>query len=707
MKKVLCLLVIIAVAALFFTGCGEKAGGTTDTEITGTDAGGGTTGTTQSGTSESGSGGSTGSTVTSVAVFTAGSQSGIMLTLTFYSDGTWTCHAAGTENGRTQNLDVKKGTYTGSPSSDGTLTLITTHQVDDSSLPAGVTLTNENAPLVAIPSDRQTSISATISGNTLTAGRLGEFTRAGASGGNSGASPVTVELPASVGTDPFRGNTYQSGSTKYVFKTDGTYEFWRIIDGPSSSGEWELVQEYEYTYNANTKIMSYKINRVRGYDGSSMWTHAESLAFVNELPDNSELFQQTGMTRAQMYDYINAMFNVIYYEKCEEETYQGNLCYSRRDYYPQNTSLNECGNSMSFSTSGLQINIYPSTVAFVQGYGSISVGSITFNYDITAITASTITARNRQNSDDIITLNYTKSWSDGVVTIVVTGADSNSQTALGNQSCTLSTSSSRSYYTKLNASGLPASVGTDPFRGNTYQTDFTKYVFKTDGSCECWYITDGPSGSGEWELRQEYEYTYNANTKIMSYKYKKMESYDQSTLWTLAEYLAWINELADNSEVFQQIGMTRTQMCDFINAWFNMIVYEKCEEESYQGNLCWSRRDYYPQDTSLNEYESGMFFPTSDLSIDIYSSGEALSKERYGRVCIGSTRYDITAITSYSITARIENGSETITLVYSKSWSDGVVTIVVTGADSASQTALGNQSCTLSTSTEKSYYQKQ
>ncbi|MCR4715538.1 MAG: hypothetical protein K5751_14305, partial [Treponemataceae bacterium] len=78
----------------------------------------------------------------------------------------------------------------------------------------------------------------------------------GASSASSGgtAGTATNGLPASVGTDPFKGNTYQRSSTKYVFKTDGTYERWG-----TSNSQWTLRDVYEYTYNANTKIMSYKI----------------------------------------------------------------------------------------------------------------------------------------------------------------------------------------------------------------------------------------------------------------------------------------------------------------------------------------------------------------------------------------------------------------------------------------------------------------
>ena len=226
---------------------------------------------------------------------------------------------------------------------------------------------------------------------------------------------------------------------------DGTYEYWS-----SSNNQWVLQSEKEYTYNANTKIMSYKSKKVRNGMSGSLLTQAEFLEWINGLPDNSEMFQ-TGKTRAQMCDYVNALYNAIGYCKCEEETYQGNLCYSSRDYYPQNTSLNayEGVDAMYLSTSGLSIRIYPSAQALLSGKGSVYIGSTSYN--ITAITASTITAvysgENNNNTITTITLNYTKSWSDGVITITVTGANTATQTALSNQSYTLSTPSS-TYYQK-------------------------------------------------------------------------------------------------------------------------------------------------------------------------------------------------------------------------------------------------------------------
>ena len=265
----------------------------------------------------------------------------------------------------------------------------------------------------------------------------------GASSASSGGTSTTASngLPASVGTDPFKGNTYQSSSSKYVFKTDGTFEVWEN----TPSGQWRLSVECEYTYNANTKIMSYKTRKMPAYEGSSMWTLAEYLSWVNGLADNSEMFQQTGMTRTQMCEYLNAWFNAITYEKCEEETYQGNLCLSKRDYYPQNTSLAACENSMDFSATGLDIYLHPSIAVQVgEGYGSVYIGST--RYDITAITGSTIIATRNNNA---ITLNYTKTWSDGVIYLNVSGGDSAAQTALSNQTFTVATSSSKYYYPKV------------------------------------------------------------------------------------------------------------------------------------------------------------------------------------------------------------------------------------------------------------------
>ncbi len=517
-------------------------------------------------------------------------------------------------------------------------------------------------------------------------------------------------LPVNVGVDPFKGNTYEVSSNKlYVFKNDGTYEETYRDDG-------SLRCIIKYTYNANTKVLARKYYKLPNDEFSfrtatnyDLWTLDECISYLNGLSDEQlASIHRTRRDIAEAIEFLRNIFEEINYVKAEQETYNGNLCLSIREYYTEEESrsliLSEIPHVFRFRTTSNDLWANIGNPAEADGY-NIEIGgsALTQTYRITQVTDSTITAIG-QNDNVILTLNYAKSWADGVIYLTISGADDVSKGILGNQTFGLSTSTTKEYHPKLTSNN----VGTDPFIGNTYITNEDggqKFVFSSNGTFEDWYFRGGPSGSGHLEMRGEYEYTYDASTKILSYKYKKIPAEGGSGMWTLADTLAWINELPDN--VIQQMG-TRVELIERINDMFATFGYYKAEEEAHEGNLCLSLYHYYPRNTSLttNRTLDGIYFDTTGLSVGIYpkQAGDA------GYIRIGTsslTHYSITAITDYSITARIEGGSETISLDYSKSWSNGVVEITVTGADSASQTALGNQSYTLSTTTEKAYYQKQ
>ena len=119
--------------AFVFTGCGEKDDGTT--------------------------------------VFT-GTGNGLTATITFYPDGTWSEKASGTHTviGVTySDLTCNQGIYTGgNPRNDGILSLTITRTADFSWDPQpGAVLTNENSPLIDVPSLSQPAFDVIISGNTL------------------------------------------------------------------------------------------------------------------------------------------------------------------------------------------------------------------------------------------------------------------------------------------------------------------------------------------------------------------------------------------------------------------------------------------------------------------------------------------------------------------------------------------------------------
>ena len=69
------------------------------------------------------------------------------------------------------------------------------------------------------------------------------------------------------------------------------------------------------------------------------------------------------------------------------------------------------------------------------------------------------------------------------------------------------------------------------------------------------------------------------------------------------------------------------------------------------------------------------------------------------------TNYTMTNLTNSTITATSEDGNSTITLNYTISWYDGMYTLIITGADDASQAAIGDEPLTFTSNTQ--YFAKQ
>ncbi|MCR4822487.1 MAG: hypothetical protein K5873_06410 [Treponema sp.] len=127
-----------------------------------------------------------------LAAYSATNSDGETETITFYSDNTYTYHTYSkeTKDGMTltMDLDVQKGTYTGDPTTDGTVVCTSVSQVSKDTMYAlmlkafasgstTLTITNSNCPLVALDSSNVETQNCTISGKTLTDGEGNTFTR--------------------------------------------------------------------------------------------------------------------------------------------------------------------------------------------------------------------------------------------------------------------------------------------------------------------------------------------------------------------------------------------------------------------------------------------------------------------------------------------------------------------------------------------------
>lgn len=503
-------------------------------------------------------------------------------------------------------------------------------------------------------------------------------------------------LPVNVGVDPFKGNTYEVSSNKlYVFKNDGTYEETYRDDG-------SLRCIIKYTYNANTKVLARKYYKLPNDEFSfrtatnyDLWTLDECISYLNGLSDEQlASIHRTRRDITEAIELIRNYFEEINYVKAEQETYNGNLCLSIREYYTEEESrsliLSEIPHEFTFRTTSNDLWANIGNPAEAHDYIEIGGSALTQNYRITQVTDSTITAIG-QNDNVILTLNYTKSWADGVIYLTISGADDVSKSILGNQTFGLSTSTSKKYHPKLTTNN----VGTDPFRGNTYQTGDAKYLFGTDGTFSL-YAHSGQN----WMPFERCDYTYNANTKILSIIRKQYVSTDMSSIWTLQEWTSYL-QTASEAEInrFGVGEMTRAQMLEIITNYFSIPAYLKAEEVMHEGNLCLSCRSYYPADTTcrIDSFiiENGcLSVRTSVLKgTDVVYSGGVVVHHSSAL----STNYSMTNITNSTITATSEDGNSTITLNYTISWEDGMYTLIITGADNASQSAIGGDPITTDT----------
>ncbi len=254
---------------------------------------------------------------------------------------------------------------------------------------------------------------------------------------------------------------------------------------------------------------------------------------------------------------------------------------------------------------------------------------------------------------------------------------------------------------------LPPNVGTDPFKGNTYSCDYDPYIyiFKDDGTLEEWWRE---SNSSDYRLYCVFIYTYNANTKVLAMKSYRQQIMPGTNLMTLDESIDWINGMTDAEVAQMSGGLTKDDLIDMLNAYYNSISLYKAEEEMHDGALRLYKREYYPENTSISELNGSDYLDFTSTGFEISIQGENIRSSDGGNsiTFAGNQRYSIIQITDSTITATSDNDSSTLTLNYTKTWEDGVITLNVSGADEASRAVLGNQSHDLSTPTRKLYYTK-
>jgi len=311
--------------------------------------------------------------------------------------------------------------------------------------------------------------STTGSGDTVT----------GTSGVTFSTTYTEPTLPASVGTDPFKGHTYRytssysngSSESSYTFGNNNELTFTSTSTSTTTSGTTTSTsgQKYSYSYDATTKELSIKITQVYQKMPSSTesrwYTYAEyintllnitrpQLAEMSNITINTDeqlreliqnscinaknSFETTTIWKAELNTSNNLVLRTSYYK-----TAPSSLTNNSTHYVSYSNSQNSNGTYTSIS---FNLNIYPTTTTMSNGSGATlntkgtistnkysSGTSVSKSFSITNITSNTISAAEYTSSSAGYTivsggvtlqLNYTYALgNDNTLVITITGSD--------------------------------------------------------------------------------------------------------------------------------------------------------------------------------------------------------------------------------------------------------------------------------------------
>lgn len=337
--------------------------------------------------------------------------------------------------------------------------------------------------------------STTGSGDTVT----------GTSGVTFSTTYTEPTLPASLGTDPFKGHTYRNTSSYstsssdygYTFGNNNELTFTSTSTSTTTSGTTTTRsgQKYSYSYDATTKELSVKITqtllKMPGSTEYKWYTYAEYINYLLNTTRSqlAEMGNNTTYTDEQLRESIqNACINAkISFETTtiwKAELNTSNNLVLRTSYYKTAPSslTNNSTHSVSYSSSqnsngtynsiSFSLSIYPTTMTISNGSGAPlntkgiistyrypSVTSVSKNFSITNITSNTISAAEYTSSSAGYTivsggvtlqLGYTYALgNDNNLVITVTGSDDTTKeylrTLLGDNTLTNPSITASSY----------------------------------------------------------------------------------------------------------------------------------------------------------------------------------------------------------------------------------------------------------------------
>lgn len=307
-------------------------------------------------------------------------------------------------------------------------------------------------------------------------------------------------------------------------------------------------------------------------------------------------------------------------------------------------------------------------------------------------------------------------------------------TALFLMSCDQPNSDSKNEneYDDYNKPSLPETVGEDPFKGNTYASDYNKWVFSDDGK-----ITQyAKHNDSDFVAEAELEYSYNEDTGLLTArvnKIKKTNSSEEYVLMTYDEALAqetripafeeefpiekWeeVLEMLKNYEGWAGIlGVSESASDETIlRAYYNHKIQMKMQgidktvkslkedfEKLYTYKAWGSVHraqfiTYYPENESLKTIHFDG--TTGNIFVSIFHGDQLHIQD------IGEHKwyyFGITEFTDSQIKGKELIGDTTITLSYTKSWNEGAFTLKVRAVDDATKALIGEDEIELKSSNE-------
>ena len=265
------------------------------------------------------------------------------------------------------------------------------------------------------------------------------------------------ELPANVGTDHFKGKTFGETTEKYVFGNDNTITVYRNLNTQSSEEPDVRAQfKYQYTYDANTKLLTYRC--VMMLDPTTV-----KLATFNEIKANLSKLTSGAQNPEELYDYyVSSVTELFETPKVWKAELSDGKLSVYDPYYTEVPDLTKTNLQLrqSFNNTSVEILVTQydkSTITIVipvdytddKGVLHSNSSSIKTEYEITSLTENTITAiekekmeRNNVENGEYysvvspnpatITIEYKNTKAkDGLIYIDISGKDDITKQALG------------------------------------------------------------------------------------------------------------------------------------------------------------------------------------------------------------------------------------------------------------------------------------